>query len=148
MVQVVLEQNIFQGRRKRAFACTTMSLRAIIQRLLPSAVNPAASNTAGSGNVARERLAIILAQQRSDGIRGINLQAMQRDILAVVMNYVKADLNDISIGGTNCIFSCLMSVRRIQENIEVLELQVQIDEQTRMAVSSRADTPVQAQIHS
>lgn len=77
-----------------------MSFRSILQRLLPTTFNSVTPQSAiGSGNVARERLAIILAQQRGDGIRGINLQAMQRDILAVVMNYVKVDLNDISIGG-------------------------------------------------
>nr|AKB90668.1 mitochondrial MinE [Malawimonas californiana] len=89
-------------------------LRHLLQRVLfPETI--AATRGPDTANVARERLAIVLAQQRSDGIRGINLQDMQKDILGVVAKYMKVDMSDVTIG-----------VRKLDSRLEIMEVQVAI----------------------
>ncbi|KAL7472932.1 hypothetical protein ACHAXS_013312 [Conticribra weissflogii] len=60
-----------------------------------SATSPAASAatqaTASSRNVARERLSVILAAQRgSDLLAGVDMEALQRDVMDVVQKHIRA----------------------------------------------------------
>ena len=74
-----------------------------------------------TASVARERLQIILAHERS----GRNtttpdyLPALQRELLTVISKYVSIDLTDIKV-----------NLER-QDNLEVLEVKIELPEATR-----------------
>ena len=75
-----------------------------------------------SANVARERLQIILAHERTgrNGSAGPDyLPALQRELLAVISKYVSIDLEDITV-----------HLER-QENLEVLEVKIELPEALR-----------------
>ena len=69
-----------------------------------------------TASVAKERLQIILAHERSG--RNIGqpdyLPALQRDLMAVLSKYIKIDLQDIKV-----------NVER-QDNLEVLEVKIEL----------------------
>ncbi|AVP56575.1 cell division topological specificity factor MinE [Pulveribacter suum] len=71
-----------------------------------------------SASVAKERLQIILAHERSG--RGVAqpdyLPALQRELLAVISKYVKIDSSDLK-----------MHFER-QDNLEVLEVKIELPE--------------------
>jgi cell division topological specificity factor len=73
-----------------------------------------------SANVAKERLQIILAHERATRITGTvppdYLEALQRDVLAVVRKYIDIDPNDIQI-----------NLER-EENLEILEVKIELPE--------------------
>jgi cell division topological specificity factor len=72
-----------------------------------------------TASVAKERLQIILAHERSG--RGAAqpdyLPALQRDLVAVISKYVKIDMQDIKV-----------SLER-QDNLEVLEVKIELPDQ-------------------
>jgi len=72
-----------------------------------------------TASVAKERLQIILAHERSG--RGAAqpdyLPALQRDLVAVIGKYVKIDLQDIKV-----------NLER-QDNLEVLEVKIELPDQ-------------------
>jgi len=74
-----------------------------------------------TANVARERLQIILAHERSGGITTTPdyLPALQRELLAVISKYVSIDANDIKVNFER------------QENLEVLEVKIELPEAVR-----------------
>eukprot|EP00700_Malawimonas_jakobiformis_P001120 EC720464.1.p1 GENE.EC720464.1~~EC720464.1.p1 ORF type:complete len:104 (+),score=14.37 EC720464.1:103-414(+) len=97
----------------------SLRLRSLLQKLLvPEAASAVSGGSPSSASVARERLAIVLAQQRGDGLRGVNLLDMQKDILGVVGKYMKVDLNDVTVG-----------VRKLDNRLEIMEVQVAIGNQ-------------------
>ena len=71
-----------------------------------------------SASVAKERLQIILAHERSG--RGASqpdyLPALQRELLAVISKYVKIDSNDLRVHFER------------QDNLEVLEVKIELPE--------------------
>ena len=69
-----------------------------------------------TAGVAKERLQIILAHERSGRNAGIPdyLPALQRDLMAVLSKYIKINLDDIKV-----------SVDR-QDNLEVLEVKIEL----------------------
>jgi cell division topological specificity factor len=69
-----------------------------------------------TAGVAKERLQIILAHERSGRNRGQPdyLPALQRDLMAVISKYIKIDLQDIKV-----------NLER-QENLEVLEVKIEL----------------------
>jgi len=71
-----------------------------------------------TASVAKERLQIILAHERSG--RGASqpdyLPALQRELLAVISKYVKIDSNDLRVHFER------------QENLEVLEVKIELPE--------------------
>ena len=71
-----------------------------------------------SASVAKERLQIILAHERSGrgNAQPDYLPALQRELLAVISKYVKIDSNDLRV-----------HVER-QENLEVLEVKIELPE--------------------
>ena len=72
-----------------------------------------------SAHVAKERLQIILAHERSG--RGPNqpdyLPALQRELMAVISKYVKIDSSDLKVHFER------------QDNLEVLEVKIELPEQ-------------------
>jgi cell division topological specificity factor len=72
-----------------------------------------------TASVAKERLQIILAHERSG--RGAAqpdyLPALQRDLVAVISKYVKIDMQDIKV-----------NLER-QDNLEVLEVKIELPDQ-------------------
>lgn len=74
-----------------------------------------------SANVARERLQIILAHERTGRNPGMPdyLPALQKELLAVISKYVSIDLEDITV-----------HLER-QENLEVLEVKIELPEALR-----------------
>lgn len=79
-----------------------------------------------SASLAKERLQIILAHERSarSGRRPDYLPALQRELLAVVSKYVKIQPKDIK-----------MNLER-QRNIEVLEVKIELPDVAPRAVAS------------
>ncbi|GAB2742092.1 cell division topological specificity factor MinE [Melaminivora jejuensis] len=74
-----------------------------------------------SATVAKERLQIILAHERS-GLGGSQpdyLPALQRELLAVISKYVQIDSSDLKVHFER------------QENLEVLEVKVELPEPAR-----------------
>ena len=71
-----------------------------------------------SANVARERLQIILAHERSGRNAAMPdyLPALQRELLEVISKYVSIDLDDITV------------YLERQENLEVLEVKIELPE--------------------
>ena len=71
-----------------------------------------------SATVARERLQIILAHERTGRSAEIpdDLPALQRELLEVISKYVSISLNDIKV-----------NLER-QENLEVLEVKIELPE--------------------
>jgi cell division topological specificity factor len=71
-----------------------------------------------SANVAKERLQIILAHERATRTGGSPapdyLEALQRDVLAVVRKYIDIDPKDIQI-----------NLER-EENLEILEVKIEL----------------------
>ena len=69
-----------------------------------------------TAGVAKERLQIILAHERSGRNASIPdyLPALQRDLMAVLSKYIKINLDDIKV-----------SVDR-QDNLEVLEVKIEL----------------------
>jgi len=80
--------------------------RALLQKLLAAEPAPVQQGL-DTASVARERLASVLAQQRGDGMRGVNLLEMQKDIISVVGKYMKVDFNDVTVGGMFILKLCL-----------------------------------------
>jgi cell division topological specificity factor len=76
-----------------------------------------------SANVAKERLQIILAHERATRNAGSAppdyLEALQRDVLAVVRKYIDIDPNDIQI-----------NLER-EENLEILEVKIELPENSK-----------------
>ena len=75
-----------------------------------------------SATVAKERLQIILAHERSGRNPGGSpdyLPALQRDLVAVISKYVKIDSEHLKV-----------QVDR-QDNLEVLEVKIELPEPTR-----------------
>ena len=74
-----------------------------------------------TASVAKERLQIILAHERSTrgGSRPEYLEAMQRELVAVISKYVSISSQDIKV-----------SVER-QDNLEVLEVKIELPEAGR-----------------
>lgn len=72
-----------------------------------------------SAHVAKERLQIILAHERSG--RGPSqpdyLPALQRELMAVISKYVKIDSSDLKVNFER------------QDNLEVLEVKIELPEQ-------------------
>ena len=74
-----------------------------------------------SATVAKERLQIILAHERS-GLGGSQpdyLPALQRELVAVISKYVQIDSSDLKVHFER------------QENLEVLEVKVELPEPAR-----------------
>ena len=71
-----------------------------------------------SANVAKERLQIILAHERSgrNAAEPDYLPALQRDLVAVISKYIKIDPHDIKV-----------DLQR-QDNLEVLEVKIELPE--------------------
>ena len=71
-----------------------------------------------TASVAKERLQIILAHERSgrSAAQPDYLPALQRDLVAVIGKYVKIDLQDIKV-----------NLER-QDNLEVLEVKIELPE--------------------
>ena len=71
-----------------------------------------------TASVAKERLQIILAHERSGrgGAQPDYLPALQRDLVAVISRYVKIDPQDIKV-----------NLER-QDNLEVLEVKIELPE--------------------
>ncbi|WP_313311060.1 cell division topological specificity factor MinE [Pulveribacter sp.] len=71
-----------------------------------------------SASVAKERLQIILAHERSGrgNAQPDYLPALQRELLAVISKYVKIDSNDLRVHFER------------QENLEVLEVKIELPE--------------------
>jgi cell division topological specificity factor len=71
-----------------------------------------------TASVAKERLQIILAHERSgrNASQPDYLPALQRELLAVISKYVKIGLQDIKV-----------NVER-QDNLEVLEVKIELPE--------------------
>jgi len=69
-----------------------------------------------TANVAKERLQIILAHERSGrhSVQPDYLPALQRDLVAVISRYVKIDPQDIKV-----------NLER-QDNLEVLEVKIEL----------------------
>jgi cell division topological specificity factor len=69
-----------------------------------------------TASVAKERLQIILAHERSGRhpAQPDYLPALQRDLMAVISKYVKVDLQDIKV-----------NLER-QDNLEVLEVKIEL----------------------
>jgi cell division topological specificity factor len=69
-----------------------------------------------TASVAKERLQIILAHERSGrhSIQPDYLPALQRDLVAVISRYVKIDQQDIKV-----------NLER-QDNLEVLEVKIEL----------------------
>ena len=74
-----------------------------------------------SASVAKERLQIILARERvgGAGMQPDYLPALQRELMAVVSKYVSINPEDIRV-----------QLER-QENLEVLEVKIELPENTR-----------------
>ena len=74
-----------------------------------------------TASVAKERLQIILAHERSGRgtPRADYLPKMQAELMAVISKYVKINLNDIKV-----------SVER-QDNFEVLEVKIELPDEAR-----------------
>jgi cell division topological specificity factor len=72
-----------------------------------------------TASVAKERLQIILAHERSgrNAAQPDYLPALQRDLMAVISKYVKIDLKDIKV-----------NLER-QDNLEVLEVKIELPDQ-------------------
>lgn len=71
-----------------------------------------------TATVAKERLQIILAHERSGRNAGQPdyLPALQRDLVAVISKYIKIDLHDLKV-----------DLQR-QDNLEVLEVKIELPE--------------------
>jgi cell division topological specificity factor len=69
-----------------------------------------------TANVAKERLQIILAHERSgrNAAEPDYLPALQRELMAVISKYVKINLSDIKV-----------NLER-QDNLEVLEVKIEL----------------------
>jgi cell division topological specificity factor len=69
-----------------------------------------------TASVAKERLQIILAHERSgrNSVQPDYLPALQRDLIAVISRYVKIDPQDIKV-----------NLER-QDNLEVLEVKIEL----------------------
>jgi len=69
-----------------------------------------------TANVAKERLQIILAHERSgrNAAEPDYLPALQRELMAVISKYVKVNLKDIKV-----------NLER-QDNLEVLEVKIEL----------------------
>ena len=74
-----------------------------------------------SASVAKERLQIILAHERSGrgGSRADYLPKMQEELMAVISKYVKVSLGDIKV-----------SLEK-QDNFEVLEVKIELPDEVR-----------------
>ena len=73
-----------------------------------------------SATVAKERLQIILAHERSSRSSSPDyLPALQRELLAVISKYVSIDLTDISVNFER------------QDNLEVLEVKIELPDAVR-----------------
>jgi cell division topological specificity factor len=71
-----------------------------------------------TASVAKERLQIILAHERSgrNAAQPDYLPALQRDLMAVISKYIKVDLQDIKV------------TLEKQDNLEVLEVKIELPE--------------------
>ncbi|WP_031403841.1 cell division topological specificity factor MinE [Thiomonas sp. FB-Cd] len=69
-----------------------------------------------TASIAKERLQIILAHERTSGAPADYLPALQRDLVAVISKYVKINQNDIQV-----------KLER-QDSLEVLEVKIEIQQ--------------------
>ena len=69
-----------------------------------------------TANVAKERLQLILAHERSgrNAAEPDYLQDLQRDLIAVISKYIKIDIKDIKVN------------RDRHDNLEVLEVKIEL----------------------
>lgn len=75
-----------------------------------------------SAAVAKERLQIILAHERSGRRRQPDyLPALQKDLIAVISRYIPIDPDDIKVNFER------------QENLDVLEVKIELPESAAMA---------------
>lgn len=75
-----------------------------------------------SAAVAKERLQIILAHERSGRRRQPDyLPALQKDLIAVISRYIRIDPDDIKVNFER------------QENLDVLEVKIELPESAAMA---------------
>jgi len=74
-----------------------------------------------TANVAKERLQIILAHERSgrNASEPDYLQDLQRDLIAVISKYIKINPNDIKV-----------NMER-QDNLDVLEVKIELPEDAK-----------------
>lgn len=73
-----------------------------------------------SASVAKERLQIILAHERSGrGNRADMLPQLQQELMAVISKYMKIGPNDLKV-----------SIER-QDNLEVLEVKIELPDEIR-----------------
>jgi cell division topological specificity factor len=70
-----------------------------------------------SASIAKERLQIILAHERTGGRHEPDyLPALQKDLIAVISKYIRIDPNDIKV-----------NLER-QDNLDVLEVKIELPE--------------------
>ncbi|MBR5951630.1 MAG: cell division topological specificity factor MinE [Actinomycetaceae bacterium] len=69
-----------------------------------------------TSSIAKERLQVILAYERSGRSAPNYLPALQRDLVAVISKYVKIDQNDIIVNLEQ------------QDNLDVLEVKIELPE--------------------
>lgn len=90
-----------------------------------------------TANVARDRLQIIIAQERNthntDNDTPDYLPTLQKELLEVLSKYVKIELNDINISHEK------------RDGIDMLELNITLPESKRTDVSSDLPLPTQAE---
>lgn len=75
-----------------------------------------------SSSVAKDRLQIIIAQQRTENNTPDYLPMLREEILKLVMKYTNTDINNVKVD-----FQC-------SDNNSVLELNVQLPENVKMTV--------------
>ena len=76
-----------------------------------------------SASIAKERLQIILAHERTGrGHEPDYLPALQKDLIAVISKYIRIDPNDIKV-----------NLER-QDNLDVLEVKIELPEKRREMV--------------
>jgi cell division topological specificity factor len=77
------------------------------------------SRPKGTANVAKERLQILVAHDRSERHRPSYLPKLQREILEVIRKYVDVDMNSVSVNYEQ------------EDTHEVLELNIVLPETAR-----------------
>lgn len=75
-----------------------------------------------SADIAKDRLQIIIAQQRSEHNTPDYLPLLREEILALVIKYTKTDISSVKVD-----FQC-------SENNSILELNVQLPEQVNAMI--------------
>ena len=82
-----------------------------------------------TANVAKERLQIILAHERSGRSAPDYLPALQRDLVAVISKYVKINPDDI-----------IVNLER-QDDLDVLEVKIELPEKGAASSAGSAAQP-------